>query len=182
MEEGLNRDLTPVGDAPGNAGLAPASDDRENTGFAPVSDIRARFGTGEHKASEYSPLALAFIGDAVFDLFVRTYLVEQGNTQVHKLHKRKSEIVKAEAQKNMYFAVRDVLTEEEEAVYKRGRNAKSYSTAKNASVGDYRVATGLEALFGWLYLTEKYDRMLELLKAGFDALNIVPVKRTDAGE
>ncbi len=162
MEEGLNK------------GFESGSDADVNNSFAPVSDIRERFGTGSHKASEYSPLALAFIGDAVFDLFVRTYLVEQGNTQVHKLHKRKSEIVKAEAQKNMFFAIRELLSEEEEAVYKRGRNAKSYSTAKNASVGDYRVATGLEALYGWLYLTEKYDRMLELLKAGFDALNIVP--------
>ena len=143
-----------------------------NAGFSPVSDIRNLFNTGNHAVGEYSPLTLAFIGDAVFDLYVRTFLTEQGNTQVHKLHKRKSEIVKAEAQKNMLFAIESELTEEEMAVYKRGRNAKSYSTAKNASVADYRVATGLEALFGWLYLSERYDRTLELLKLGFSALGI----------
>ncbi len=146
-------------------------------GFEPVADIRNLFGLGHHAAGEYSPLTLAFIGDAVFDLYVRTYLVEQGNVQVNKLHKRKSEIVKAGTQKDLLFAISELLTEEEMAVYKRGRNAKSYTTAKNASVGDYRVATGLEALFGYLYLLARHDRALALLKAGFDALGIEPVHK-----
>jgi len=146
-------------------------------GFEPVSDIRELFGIGNHAVGEYSPLTLAFLGDAVFDLYVRTYLVEQGNVQVNKLHKRKSEIVKAQTQKDLLFAIQDLLTDDEMAAYKRGRNAKSYTTAKNASVGDYRVATGLEALFGYLYLSQKHQRALELLKAGFDALNIVPADK-----
>ena len=119
-----------------------------------------------HSPSEYSPLTLAYIGDAIFDLLIRTYLVEQGNTQVNKLHKRASSYVKASAQKDILYAIQDELLPEELAVYKRGRNAKSYTTAKNASVGDYRVATGLEALFGYLYLSERYERILWLLRRG----------------
>ncbi len=141
-------------------------------GFRPVPDIRGLFGLKERNATEYSPLTLAFMGDSVFDLVIRTLVVEQGNTQVNKLHKRKSAIVKAETQKELYFAVKDLLTEEEEAVFKRGRNAKSYTTAKNASVSDYRIATGYEALIGWLYLNEQYDRILELVKLGLEKLKI----------
>ena len=142
-------------------------------GFLPVREIRELFNLKEQAAGTYSPLALAFIGDAVYDLVVRTFVVEKGNTQVSKLHKRKSEIVKAEAQKDMYFAIKDTLSEDEEAVFKRGRNAKSYTTAKNASVADYRIATGVEALIGFLYLEERYDRILELIKTGFEKLGIV---------
>ena len=142
-------------------------------GFLPVADICEMFGQKVASPSTYSPLTLAFIGDAVFDLIVRTFVVEQGNAQVNKLHKRKSAIVKAEAQKDLYFVIKDLLTEEEEAVFKRGRNAKSYTTAKNASVSDYRIATGIETLVGFLYMSEKYDRILELLKAGFTAMGIL---------
>ena len=139
-------------------------------GFLPVSDICSAFGMKAESPATYSPLTLAFIGDAVFDLVVRTLVVEHGNTQVNKLHRQKSAIVKAEAQKDLYFAIKDILTEEEEAVFKRGRNAKSYTTAKNASVSDYRIATGVEALVGYLYMSERYDRVLELLKTGIEAL------------
>ena len=128
--------------------------------------IRNRWKLPAQDMKEYSPLTLAYIGDAIFDLIIRTYLVEQGNTQVNKLHKRASTIVKATAQKKLFFAINQELTPEETAVYKRGRNAKSVTTAKNASVGDYRVATGLEALFGYLYLTEQYERILELVYLG----------------
>ena len=144
-------------------------------GFLPVSDICSAFGMKAESPATYSPLTLAFIGDAVFDLVVRTLVVEHGNTQVNKLHRQKSAIVKAEAQKDLYFAIKDILTEEEEAVFKRGRNAKSYSTAKNASVSDYRIATGVEALVGYLYMSERYDRVLELLKTGFEALETLRV-------
>ncbi|MBO7402012.1 MAG: ribonuclease III [Lachnospiraceae bacterium] len=144
-------------------------------GFLPVSDICSAFGMKAESPATYSPLTLAFIGDAVFDLVVRTLVVEHGNTQVNKLHRQKSAIVKAEAQKDLYFAIKDILTEEEEAVFKRGRNAKSYTTAKNASVSDYRIATGVEALVGYLYMSERYDRVLELLKTGFEALETLRV-------
>ena len=144
-------------------------------GFLPVSDICSAFGMKAESPATYSPLTLAFIGDAVFDLVVRTLVVEHGNTQVNKLHRQKSAIVKAEAQKDLYFAIKDILTEEEEAVFKRGRNAKPYTTAKNASVSDYRIATGVEALVGYLYMSERYDRVLELLKTGFEALETLRV-------
>ncbi len=148
-------------------------------GFSPVSGICESFGQKIASPSAYSPLNLAFIGDAVFDLIVRTYVVEQGNVQVNKLHKRKSGIVKAEAQKDLYFVIKDSLTEEEEAVFKRGRNAKSYTTAKNASVSDYRIATGVETLVGYLYMSERYDRILELLRKGFLKMGILKEEQMD---
>ena len=112
----------------------------------------------------YSPLTLAFMGDAVFELMVRTMVVTAGNTAPEKLHKRTTRMVKAESQAIMGHGIWDELSEEEQSVYRRGRNAQSYTHAKNASVSDYRHATGLEALFGYLYLTGKQERMLELMK------------------
>ena len=99
---------------------------------------------------------------------IRTILVEKGNTQVNKLHNRASRLVKASAQSSMIEKLKPHLTEEEAAVFKRGRNAKSYTMAKNASMSDYRRATGFEALMGYLYLTEQWDRMLELIKTGLE--------------
>ena len=112
----------------------------------------------------YSPLTLAFMGDAVFELMVRTMVVTAGNTAPEKLHKRTTRMVKAESPAIMGHGIWDELSEEEQSVYRRGRNAQSYTHAKNASVSDYRHATGLEALFGYLYLTGKQERMLELMK------------------
>lgn len=112
----------------------------------------------------YSGLALAYIGDAIYDLIIRTYVIEHGNAPVNKLHKQVVTLVKASAQAKLYHTIQDMLTEEEEAIYKRGRNAKSFSSAKNADLIDYRTATGLEALFGYLYLTGQTDRLLELIR------------------
>ncbi|MDO4468335.1 MAG: ribonuclease III domain-containing protein [Bacillota bacterium] len=114
----------------------------------------------------YSPLTLAYIGDAIYELVIRTILVEKGNTQVNKLHQRASKLVKASAQSAIIEKLKPHLTEEETGVFKRGRNAKSFTMAKNASMSDYRRATGFEALMGYLYLTEQWDRMLELIKIG----------------
>ena len=114
----------------------------------------------------YSPLTLAYIGDAIDELVIRTILVEKGNTQVNKLHQRASKLVKASAQSEIVEKLKPYLTEEEMGIFKRGRNAKSFTMAKNASMSDYRRATGFEALMGHLYLTEKWDRMLELIKIG----------------
>lgn len=114
----------------------------------------------------YSPLTLAYIGDAIYELVIRTILVEKGNTQVNKLHQRASKLVKASAQSAIIEKLKPYLTEEEMGVFKRGRNAKSFTMAKNASMSDYRRATGFEALMGYLYLTEQWDRMLELIKIG----------------
>ena len=114
----------------------------------------------------YSPLTLAYIGDSIYDLVIRTMVVERGNAPVNRLHKTVTNMVKAPAQMKSFHRIEPVLTKEELTVYKRGRNAKSYTSAKNASISDYRVATGFEALMGYLYLTGQVPRMLELINMG----------------
>ena len=112
----------------------------------------------------YSGLTLAYIGDAIYELVIRTILVEKGNMQVNKLNNRASRLVKASAQSAMIEKLTPFLTEAEVAVYKKGRNGKPNTKAKNASMADYKRATGFEALMGYLYLTEQWDRMLELIR------------------
>ena len=124
----------------------------------------------EVEAREYSPLALAYLGDAVYELAIRTFVMNHGNTQVNKMHKKTAGLVKAEAQANFYKVLEEELTEEEKAVYRRGRNAKSVTMAKHATMKDYRMATGFEALMGYLYLTEQMERMAELLGHGLKKL------------
>ena len=124
----------------------------------------------EVEAMEYSPLALAYLGDAVYELAIRTFVMNHGNTQVNKMHKKTAGLVKAEAQANFYKVLEEELTEEEKAVYRRGRNAKSVTMAKHATMKDYRMATGFEALMGYLYLTEQMERMAELLGHGLKKL------------
>ena len=126
--------------------------------------IRDTFQLKQTDIRTYSPLTLAFIGDSIFDLIIRTCVVESGNAPVNKLHKRCSMLVQASAQAELYHTIKDLLTEEESAIYKRGRNAKSFTSAKNAGVVEYRTATGLEALMGYLYLTDQMDRLLELIQ------------------
>ena len=132
--------------------------------------LQKEFACEEVDLRNYSPLTLAFLGDCVFDLMIRTVIVERGNRAAESLHKKKSTIVKAQTQAKMAEILQESLTEEELAVYKRGRNAKSYSTAKNASVTDYRKATGFEALLGYLYLQNKEDRMIELVKSALEQM------------
>ena len=121
------------------------------------------FGLEEQDLRTYSPLTLAYIGDAIFELVVRTVLVERKNTQAEKLHKAATKIVKAETQALMIEAIKEELMEEELAVYKRGRNAKAVTRAKNATMSEYRRATGFEALMGYLYLKGDIERMIELI-------------------
>ncbi len=109
-----------------------------------------------------SPLTLAFIGDTVFDLFVREKLICEANRPVNKLHQNASRLVKAAAQAQAAHKIMDFLTEKELAVFKRGRNAHTNHKAKNASEGDYHYATGLEAVFGYVYLKGDIDRLREL--------------------
>ena len=118
----------------------------------------------------YSPLTLAYIGDDAYDLVIRTFLLSQGNMQVNKINKRANSIVKAETQSRMVRVIEPILSDEERAVYKRGRNAKSTTTAKNASVNDYRRATGFEALIGYLYLLGRFERMIELIKISLEEI------------
>ena len=118
----------------------------------------------------YSPLTLAYLGDAVYELLIRTVIVEKGNAPVHKLHKRSAALVKAQAQADLIKKLESSLSAEEEAVYKRGRNAKSYTMAKNATMSDYRMATGFEALIGYLYLKQDFERIFQLVKDGLGEL------------
>ncbi len=111
----------------------------------------------------YSPLTLAYIGDAVYELYIRTYIMHSVNMPVSKLHKASTRYVSAKAQANIIKKIMDSLTEEEISAYKRGRNAHSYTSAKNADIIDYRMATGLEALIGYVYTKKDTERLEEIM-------------------
>ena len=128
--------------------------------------IGERFGCTEQDIRNYSPLTLAYIGDCVYELIIRTVIVEKGNRQPQKLHKEAAGFSRAGTQSDLYKALLDELSEEEADILKRGRNAHSHSKAKNATLSEYKNATALEALFGYLYLTGRMERVLELLKLG----------------
>ncbi len=132
--------------------------------------MQEMFHMKEVDIKEYSPLTLAYIGDSIYDLLIKSLVVNQGNRPVQKLHCMTSSYVQASAQSKMMRAMQEHLTEQEHAVYKRGRNAKSVSPAKNQSVTDYRRATGFEALLGYLYLSKEYERLFELVKLGLESM------------
>ncbi|MDD6155906.1 MAG: ribonuclease III domain-containing protein [Lachnospiraceae bacterium] len=136
------------------------------------SYIRECFGVKEVDIRTYSPLALAYIGDGIFDLVIRSVVVGRGNTRASQLHRRTSEVVKAHTQAEMIRVLEPMLSEEEAEVYRRGRNAKSPTMAKNATMSDYRNATGFEALMGYLYLNDRFDRILELTKTAVERLEL----------
>ena len=142
----------------------------KSVGFDFVSYMNEVFQMEEVDIREYSPLTLAYIGDCIYDLVIKSLVINEGNKQVNKLHQETSRLVQASAQSLMMRAMQEHLTEEEHAVYKRGRNAKSVSPAKNQSITDYRRATGFEALLGYLYLKKDYKRLLDLVKIGLDSL------------
>ncbi len=124
----------------------------------------------EVDVKQYSPLVLAYIGDCVYDLIIKTMVINGGNKQVHKLHEETSSYVQASTQSLMMRTMQEHLNGEEHAIYRRGRNAKSVSPAKNQSITDYRRATGFEALIGYLYLKRDYKRLMDLVKIGLDSL------------
>lgn len=122
------------------------------------------------KASLYSPLVLAYIGDSVYELFVRTKVIESHpDMPAYKLHKLTVGYVKAHAQSNSICAIENILTESELAAYKRGRNAKSATVPKNADLTEYRRATGFEALIGYLYLKEDKQRLEEIMELAYNS-------------
>ncbi len=137
-----------------------------------ASYLKEQFQIPDVDIRTYSPLALAYIGDGIYDLVVRSVIVAEGNTRAVELHKRTSQIVKAQTQAEMIDVLLPLLTEEEAGVYRRGRNAKSYTMAKNATMADYRKATGFEALMGYLYLQDEFERLVELVKAGMEGLHL----------
>lgn len=132
--------------------------------------IKTNFHLKEQDIRGYSPLALAYIGDGVYELVIRTLVVQEANRPARELHRRTTEYVKASAQAAMILALREELTEEEADVFKRGRNAQPGTTAKNASRADYHKATGFEALMGYLYLTGQTERMLALIRRGMELI------------
>lgn len=149
MEEGLN-----------------ALTGEEACGISLSKEIGAMFSKRERDIRSYSPLTLAYIGDAVYDVIIRTAVVEGANRPAGELHRITVKYVSAGAQAQIVQALMDSLTEEERAVYRRGKNAKPHTTAKNASHADYMKATGFEAVVGYLYLTDQLHRILELVKKG----------------
>lgn len=134
--------------------------------------LNDKFGIAGKDIRTYSPLTLAYIGDAIFDVVIRSLLVNEGNTAVNKLHKKASDIVKAGTQAAFVKALMDDLTEEEKDIYRRGRNSKPHTKAKNATTMDYLDATGFEAVVGYLYLTDNMDRICELIKLGIERLEL----------
>lgn len=118
-----------------------------------------------------SPLTLAFLGDSVYEMFVRTKILSLGNRPANELHKIAVGYVKAKAQAIAAHKILEILDEEETAIYKRGRNTNIHTVPKNADMADYRHATALEALVGYLYLTGNETRLQEILNLAFDTLS-----------
>lgn len=131
-------------------------------------DIFEKFDCKQQDIRTFSPLTLAYVGDCVYELIVRTVIVEDGNRSPEKLHKEASGFSKAGAQRKIYDALLEVVTEEEADILRRGKNARFHTKAKNATVVEYKCATALEALIGYLYLAGRMERALELLKQGFE--------------
>lgn len=135
--------------------------------------IKETFAIADVDIRTYSPLTLAYIGDGIFDVVIRSIVVGRGNTPVNQLHHKTSHIVKAHSQAMMAEVLWDEMTDTEKDIYRRGRNAKSHTMAKNATVMDYRSATGFEALMGYLYLTDEMDRILELISIALERCDLL---------
>ena len=131
-----------------------------------LMQMKELFHLEDQDIRSYSPLTLAQIGDGVYELIIRTILVKKGNCPVNRLHKKASSLVKAAAQSAIIEKIEEELTQEEHDIYRRGRNAHSPTMAKHATMADYRRATGFEALMGYLYLKEDYERMITLVRKG----------------
>ena len=130
---------------------------QENLNFLEVKNY------SEAEVRELSPLALAYIGDACFEILVRSEILDVRKNP-NKLHRESIRFVRAKSQRELFEKIEENLTEEEIKIFKRGRNAKSHTVPKNADPIDYRIATGVEALFGYLYLLKRYNRIREIFK------------------
>ncbi len=128
---------------------------------------------------EYNPLLLAYIGDAVYEIFIRHYLIAHGVVRPQDLQKKAVRFVSAFAQAHVYRALENSLTDEEKCILKRGRNAKSGSIPKNAKVSDYRQSTGLEALIGYLYLKKEEQRLHELMRTAIEIVEKKEYREND---
>ena len=134
------------------------------------SKIKEQFDIKDTDINTYNPLTLAFIGDSVYEIIVRTMVVSKGNKSVNALAKDKNRLVNAKTQSRIAEILSDEFSEEEADIYRRGKNAKTANHSKSAAYSEYHRATGLEAVFGYLYLTGNLDRCLELLKTALDKI------------
>ncbi|MDE6622126.1 MAG: ribonuclease III [Lachnospiraceae bacterium] len=141
-------------------------------GLSMLSQIHREFGGGDVDIRTYSPLTLAYIGDAVFEVIIRTLIVEKGQRAANTLHKHTTKVVCAQTQAKMVDAVYECFTEEEQDIYRRGKNTKLHSTAKSASLADYRKATGFEALCGYLFLKDDTVRITQLVRQAIEMAQI----------
>lgn len=143
--------------------------------FTDLDKMKQAFNLEEQDYRAFSALTLAYIGDCIYDLVIRSVVIFRSGKSVNDLHKKTTRFVKAETQAVMIQGLIDneILTEEEQAVYKRGRNTKSHTMAKNASIIAYRKATGFEAVLGYLYVTSQMERLLELVKTGLTYTDLV---------
>ena len=123
-----------------------------------------KIGRPEEEINLLSPLTWAYIGDAIFELYIRTNLVNKTNLKPHKLHIEAIKYVKAKAQAEFLQKIEEILTDEEKDIVRRGRNTKNHHLPKNSNVQEYMHATAFEALVGYLYLTKRYKRLEEILK------------------
>lgn len=141
-------------------------------GLTLLEEIRSQFGSTNVDIKTYSPLTFAYVGDGIYEMVIRTLIVEKGQRAANTFHKHTTRIVCAQTQARMIEALMDELTEEEVTVFRRAKNAKLNSAAKNATIQDYRKATGFEAVCGYLYLSNQTGRMVELIKRGIELLEI----------
>jgi ribonuclease-3 family protein len=133
-----------------------------------LDSLKDQFNLGEKDPKSYSPLVLAYVGDCIYEMIIRTVLVHKRDSQVQKLHKEATWFVKAATQAMIIEKLMPLLTEEEQDVYRRGKNAKSHTAPKNADLGDYHKATGFEALAGYLYLSHNTGRLIDLVKIALE--------------
>ncbi|EPR09497.1 Mini-ribonuclease 3 [Ruminiclostridium papyrosolvens] len=129
-----------------------------------IQNMRKDFDIKPMDVMNLQPLVLAYIGDAVYEVYIRTMLVVNNKSNVNMLHKMSVKYVKAKSQADIVHRVNDRLTADEQDIVRRGRNAKSATVPKHADVTDYRYSTGFEALIGYLYLTNNYERLMEILR------------------
>lgn len=133
-----------------------------------ISSMRKDFDIKPMDVMNLQPLVLAYVGDAVYEVYIRTMLVINNNTNVNMLHKMSVNYVKAKAQSDIVHKLSEKLTQDEQDVVRRGRNAKSVTVPKHAEIADYRYSTGYEALIGYLYLMNNTERLMEILKLSVD--------------
>lgn len=137
-----------------------------------LEEIHVAFGEKNVDLRTFSPLTLAYIGDAIYEVVIRTLVVEDGQKAPNTLHKHTTKLVKAQTQSALAQILLEDMTDKEQDVYRRGKNTKVHSAAKNATLTDYRRATGFETVCGYLYLNGETGRMIELIKLGLEKLGL----------